>query len=52
LKKIIWACVLAFFLGGGMAEMGCSQKTALQKKTKTYQKKVRKGKSIPCPCNN
>lgn len=52
LRKIIWACLLAVFLGGSVAEMACTRKTSLQKKTRTYQKKVRKGKSIPCPCND
>jgi hypothetical protein len=51
LRKIFWAFVLLLFLGGTTVEMGCSRKSTLQKKTMAYKKKMRKGKSVPCPCN-
>lgn len=43
--------MLTLFIGGSTLEMACSRKTSLQKKTKTYQRKMRKGKPVPCPCN-
>jgi hypothetical protein len=51
LKKIIWGFTLLLFLGGSTVEMACSRKSTLQKKTMAYKKKMRKGKSVPCPCN-
>lgn len=51
LKKGLWVFTLLLFLGGSTAEMGCSRKVSLQKKTMAYKKKMRKGKAMPCPCN-
>jgi len=51
LKKIVWVLLMFLFLGGSAGEMACSRNASLQKKTKTYQRKMRKGKSMPCPCN-
>jgi hypothetical protein len=51
LKKVLWVLMLLLFLGGSTAEMACSRKGSLQKKTMAYKKKMRKGKPVPCPCN-
>jgi len=38
-------------MGTSATQMACTRKTALQKKTLSYKKKVRKGKALPCPCD-
>ena len=50
-KKILWFMMLLLFLGGSTMEMACSRKSSLTKKTMAYKKKMRKGKAMPCPCN-
>lgn len=51
LKKLGWGFMLLLFLGVSSAEMACNRKASLTKKTMAYKKKMRKGKAMPCPCN-
>lgn len=51
LRKIISYVVLAAFLATGPLA-GCSTKTPQQKKTAAYQKKSKRGKNMPCPCDS
>ncbi|WP_157433436.1 hypothetical protein [Adhaeribacter aquaticus] len=52
MKKFIWVILLAVFLGSSAAELACTRKTSLQKKTMAYKKKAKKGKPMPCPCES